>query len=121
MLACLTTRERLLLGIVGTDVNSGVVRFDFGIPELSDGIGVVVVAMGLFPPWLAFSTSASRGVDITGYPAVYAKGYSPLFLPPEGPGVFVDLSRLLVQWVIVAAVTLGLVVTYNTRPTADRP
>jgi putative tricarboxylic transport membrane protein len=38
----------LLLGIVGTDVNSGVERFDFGIPELSDGIGVVVVAMGLF-------------------------------------------------------------------------
>ncbi|HET8876142.1 MAG TPA: tripartite tricarboxylate transporter permease [Casimicrobiaceae bacterium] len=38
----------LLLGIVGTDVNSGVERFAFGIPELSDGIGVVVVAMGLF-------------------------------------------------------------------------
>src|SRR5690242_9529335 len=38
----------LLLGIVGTDVNSGVQRFDFGIPELSDGIGVVVVAMGMF-------------------------------------------------------------------------
>jgi putative tricarboxylic transport membrane protein len=38
----------LLLGIVGTDVNSGVQRFNFGIPELSDGIGVVVVAMGLF-------------------------------------------------------------------------
>ena len=38
----------LLLGIVGTDVNSGVTRFAFGIPELSDGIGVVSVAMGLF-------------------------------------------------------------------------
>jgi TctA family transporter len=38
----------LLLGIVGTDVNSGVQRFDFGVPELTDGIGVVVVAMGLF-------------------------------------------------------------------------
>jgi TctA family transporter len=38
----------LLLGIVGTDVNSGVERFTFGIPELADGIGVVVVAMGLF-------------------------------------------------------------------------
>ncbi len=38
----------ILLGIVGTDVNSGVQRFDFGIPELSDGIGVVVVAMGVF-------------------------------------------------------------------------
>ena len=38
----------LLLGIVGTDVNSGVPRFAFGIPELTDGIGVVSVAMGLF-------------------------------------------------------------------------
>jgi putative tricarboxylic transport membrane protein len=38
----------LLMGIVGTDVNSGVARFDFGVPELSDGIGIVAVAMGLF-------------------------------------------------------------------------
>jgi len=38
----------LLLGIVGTDVNSGVARFSFGVPELTDGIGVVTVAMGLF-------------------------------------------------------------------------
>src|SRR5213078_3075005 len=38
----------LLLGIVGTDVNSGTARFAFGIPELIDGIGIVSVAMGLF-------------------------------------------------------------------------
>ena len=38
----------LLLGIVGTDVNSGVARFTFGIPELTDGIGFVAVAMGVF-------------------------------------------------------------------------
>src|SRR6187399_2121002 len=38
----------LLLGIVGTDVNSGVARFDFGIPQMTDGLGVVSVAMGLF-------------------------------------------------------------------------
>ncbi len=38
----------LLLGIIGTDVNSGLQRFSFGVPELSDGIGFVVVAMGLF-------------------------------------------------------------------------
>ena len=38
----------LLLGIVGTDVNSGVQRFAFGVPELSDGLGVASVAMGLF-------------------------------------------------------------------------
>jgi len=38
----------LLLGIIGTDVNSGVLRFTFNIPELSDGIGFIVVAMGMF-------------------------------------------------------------------------
>ena len=38
----------LLLGIVGTDVNSGAARFAFGVPELIDGLGVVSVAMGLF-------------------------------------------------------------------------
>jgi putative tricarboxylic transport membrane protein len=38
----------LLLGLIGTDVNSGVLRFTFGIPELSDGIGFVIVAMGMF-------------------------------------------------------------------------
>jgi len=38
----------LLLGLVGTDVNSGAERFSFGIPELSDGFGFVVVSMGLF-------------------------------------------------------------------------
>jgi len=38
----------LLLGIVGTDVNSGLQRYSFGVAELSDGIGFVTVAMGLF-------------------------------------------------------------------------
>ncbi len=38
----------LLLGIVGTDVSSGAMRFTFGIFELADGIGFVGVAMGLF-------------------------------------------------------------------------
>ncbi len=38
----------LLLGLVGTDVNSGVSRFAFDIAELSDGIGFVIVAMGVF-------------------------------------------------------------------------
>ena len=38
----------LLLGMVGTDVNSGAARFTFGLPELADGIGFVIVAMGMF-------------------------------------------------------------------------
>jgi putative tricarboxylic transport membrane protein len=38
----------LLLGIVGTDVNSGTPRYTFDLPELADGINFVVVAMGMF-------------------------------------------------------------------------
>jgi putative tricarboxylic transport membrane protein len=38
----------LLLGLVGTDVTSGVPRFTFDTPELADGIGFVTVAMGMF-------------------------------------------------------------------------
>ncbi len=38
----------LLLGLVGLDVYSGMARFTFGISALNDGIGFVVVAMGLF-------------------------------------------------------------------------
>ncbi|HYC44141.1 MAG TPA: tripartite tricarboxylate transporter permease [Burkholderiales bacterium] len=38
----------LLLGVVGTDVNSGMARFSFGFPELTDGIGFVVLAVGVF-------------------------------------------------------------------------
>ncbi len=38
----------LLMGLVGMDVYSGMARFTFGIWALNDGIGFVVVAMGLF-------------------------------------------------------------------------
>ncbi|MRX50854.1 tripartite tricarboxylate transporter permease [Paracoccus sp. S-4012] len=38
----------LILGTVGTDVNSGAQRFIFGTPQLMDGINLVALAMGLF-------------------------------------------------------------------------
>ena len=38
----------LLFGLIGTDVNSGIARYSFGVSELSDGIGFVSVAMGMF-------------------------------------------------------------------------
>jgi putative tricarboxylic transport membrane protein len=38
----------LLIGIVGTDVNSGMARFSFGFSELTDGIGFIVIAVGVF-------------------------------------------------------------------------
>lgn len=38
----------LLLGMVGTDVNSGAARFTFGTPNLLDGLDFVVIATGMF-------------------------------------------------------------------------
>jgi putative tricarboxylic transport membrane protein len=38
----------LLMGQINTDVISGVPRYSFDIPELTDGLGFVVIAMGVF-------------------------------------------------------------------------
>ena len=38
----------LVLGLIGTDVNSGAFRFTFGLDELQDGIDFVPLSMGLF-------------------------------------------------------------------------
>jgi TctA family transporter len=38
----------LILGLVGTDINTAYLRYTFDFSELADGIGFVVVAMGMF-------------------------------------------------------------------------
>jgi putative tricarboxylic transport membrane protein len=38
----------LLLSMIGTDVETGAPRMTLGVPELSDGLGFVVIAMGVF-------------------------------------------------------------------------
>ncbi|MGI9356826.1 MAG: tripartite tricarboxylate transporter permease [Rhizobiaceae bacterium] len=38
----------LMLGTIGIDLTTGVQRFTMGIPELRDGVHIVIVAMGLF-------------------------------------------------------------------------
>ncbi|CAH1651909.1 tripartite tricarboxylate transporter permease [Chelatococcus asaccharovorans] len=38
----------VVLGMVGTDVNSGVARYTFGMPHLMDGLDFVVIATGIF-------------------------------------------------------------------------
>jgi TctA family transporter len=64
----------LLGGLVGTDVNSGVSRYAFNIPELADGIGLVVVAMGVF----GFA-EVIRGVEQKEVREVFTKKVSNLF------------------------------------------
>ena len=38
----------MLLGTIGADVNSGAIRYTFGLYDLYDGISIVIIAMGLF-------------------------------------------------------------------------
>src|SRR3546814_12402639 len=38
----------MLIGTVGTDINTGVWRFTFNSPYLIDGVRLVALAMGLF-------------------------------------------------------------------------
>jgi len=38
----------MLLSLIGTDVTTGMLRFDFGIPQLFDGIDFVPLALGIF-------------------------------------------------------------------------
>ena len=38
----------VLLGLVGVDINTGMERFAFEVPELADGLSFVALAMGMF-------------------------------------------------------------------------
>jgi putative tricarboxylic transport membrane protein len=68
----------LLFGLVGTDVNSGVLRFTFGIPELSDGIGFVIVAMGMFG-----TTEIILNLELKGEREVFTKNVTKLWPTKE--------------------------------------
>ena len=53
----------LIMGVVGTDVNSGTLRFTFDVPELSDGIGLIPIAMGMFAVAEVVKTAGSSRVS----------------------------------------------------------
>jgi putative tricarboxylic transport membrane protein len=58
----------ILLGVIGTDINTGQIRYDFGFYELSNGIDFVPVAMGIFALAeivLNIELSSGRGQVIT--------------------------------------------------------
>lgn len=70
-------------------------------------IGVVIILiMGLFPPWVATLDRNHRE---------YPGDYGLIFSPPDvtdvesGYGVHLDISRLIVQWVTVILVVAGIV------------
>lgn len=55
----------LILGIVGTDINTGMSRFAFDIPEMLDGFSLVAIAMGLFAITEVIKSANSSRVTAT--------------------------------------------------------
>ncbi len=66
----------VLLGLVGLDVNSGLARFDFGVPELYSGLSIVALAMGAFGLAeimgnINIARYAEGGIDLKGKAGVF--------------------------------------------------
>jgi len=72
------------------------------------GIALIVV-MGLFPPWVCeYYRDGAKSFVIRPGP------YSLIVSPPEY-GKFVDLYRLGIQYLVVAVVTAGLIITLRDK------
>lgn len=73
------------------------------------GIAVIVL-MGLFPPWLVvrgyFYASEKRHVE-----------YWCIFAPPSHTPAEIVTDYLFAQWLMVAAVTGGLIITFQDKRT----
>ena len=68
----------------------------------------VVVAAGIFPPWTWRDNIGGR---------IYSgSGYFLLFAPPSGGQV--DVTRLIIEWIIATAIIAGL---YFAWPKKGRP
>lgn len=79
-------------------------------------IGIIsIVLMGLYPPW-TYDVNA-REFSVQGFPKY---GF---ILTPQTPREFsertfycrLDISKLFIQWVIVATITGGLLVTFKDK------
>jgi TctA family transporter len=77
----------LLLATVGTDVNSGVVRYTMGLDALSDGIGALIVLAGVFVAGDALVCLAS--------PPLFLRTYTRLFTTWRVPQL--PLAAMLVM------------------------
>lgn len=69
---------------------------------------VIFVIMGIFPPWTyTFDWGSTHSEKSAGYGLIV----SPPNPEQDGPsfGVRLDISRLLVQWLVLVAATSGLI------------
>src|ERR1700744_1068900 len=67
----------LMIGIIGSDIETGAERFTFGLTELDDGVALVALALGLFGI-AEFMNSVNQQAEInTKYPNVRLRDMRP--------------------------------------------
>jgi len=77
------------------------------------GIAIVVL-MGIFPPWVAIAEASH-----------FYLGYSFILSPPEEMKrgemhiAVIELTRLLTQWIMVAVIVGGLIITFKDKKPKD--
>jgi hypothetical protein len=111
----------LLVGLIGTDVNSGVARFSFGMPELIDGVGIGAVA--IYDPsesdvdnrvaasWSMLHDDTGLSLTVSGGLDTATSGGTPYNLYSK---VGWDVS-----WLPFGATGFGVDYTYTENVTAD--
>src|SRR5262245_8337431 len=88
----------LLLGTVGTDVETGVARFTMGVDELVDGIGTAIAALGL--------VVVTDGILCLVSPRLFVESYARQIAEWTAPSVLTIVSvclRILAAIAIAAA------------------
>ncbi len=93
------------------------------MPHSRKGILIAALALflaaGSYPPWV-------RTFDFHGSHRQTPAGYWPLFLPPAAEdnvyaGVSIDLTRLLIEWAIIAAIAYGTWLIASVRRSKQQP
>ena len=87
------------------------------------GLSLILLS-GLFPPWIHTKSE----INPRGGGAIYtekASGYAFIFIPPDpepdrrywaASGVRLDIARLVVQWSIISALAIALMIALRSVP-----
>ena len=89
--------------------------------------GLIAVALlGLFPPWL-YTVERSGTRDSSGAHSTTDAGYHFILTPPaarqqrDEHGVRLDVARLIIEWVCVAALTVCTQLILSAKPSKSKP
>src|SRR3974390_2323137 len=113
----------LMLGIVGTDIETGSERFTFGLTHLDDGIELIALALGLFGI-AEFMNSVNQISTINAqYPNVRRRAVRPSkagMKPPIGPMILGTLVGSLCSFIPGTGPTIASFVAYATEKKVSR-